>query len=182
MKKAVLLIALMIGCTGAFAQKIDKSELKQLQAFLSQPGERDATNAQALKINDTKAPATWEGVTVENGHVTKIEWKDKHLAGTLDLSGFDALQEVNVSRNSLTALTVNEDPVLTKLDASRNKLTEFSSASCPAMTELKIYRNRLTNLDLSGTTSLKTLNCSNNLFVELSVANSPTLVTLNCQG
>lgn len=165
MKKAVLLIALMIGCTGVFAQKIDKNELKQLQAFLSQPGERDATNAQALNISDTKSPATWEGVTVENGHVTKIEWKDKHLAGALDLSGFDALQEVNISRNNLTGLVVNANPALTALDASRNKLTSFSSDNCPALTELKIYRNRLTDIDLSGTTALKTLNCSNNLLV-----------------
>ena len=109
MKKAILMIALVLGCTGAFAQKIDKNEMKQLQAFLSQPAEKDATNAQALNITDTKSPAAWEGVTVDNGHITKIEWKDKHLAGTLDLSGFAALQEVNVSRNSLTGLTVDND-------------------------------------------------------------------------
>lgn len=65
----------------AFAQKIDKNEMKQLKAFLSQPAVTDATNAQALKITDLNSPATWEGVTIANGHVTAIKWKDKKLAG-----------------------------------------------------------------------------------------------------
>ena len=47
----------MLGCMTVFAQKIDKNELKQLQAFLAQPAEKDATNAQALKIADMKAPS-----------------------------------------------------------------------------------------------------------------------------
>ena len=52
MKKALLLMALMVGCMSASAQKIDKNELKELQAFLSQPAEKHATNAEALKISD----------------------------------------------------------------------------------------------------------------------------------
>ena len=49
MKKSLLLIALMVGCMSASAQKFDKNELRQLQSFLSQPGEKAATNAEALK-------------------------------------------------------------------------------------------------------------------------------------
>ena len=88
MKKAILMITLMLGCMTVFAQKIDKNELKQLKAFLSMPAEKDGTNAQALKITDLNAPSTWEGVTIENGRVKSIEWKDKHLAGDLSLTGF----------------------------------------------------------------------------------------------
>ena len=34
MKKALLLMTLMLGCVTVFAQKIDKNELRQLQAFI----------------------------------------------------------------------------------------------------------------------------------------------------
>lgn len=83
MKKVALLFAVALSSLAVNAQKIDKNELKQLQAFLAAPAEKEATNAQALKIADVKSPATWEGVTVENGHVTKIEWKGKKIAGDL---------------------------------------------------------------------------------------------------
>lgn len=73
MKKALFMIALMLGSVTAFAQKMDKNEVKQLQNFLSQPAEKGGTNATALKITDLKSPATWEGVTVANGRVTAIE-------------------------------------------------------------------------------------------------------------
>ena len=106
MKKALLMIALMLSSVVAFAQKPDKNEVKQLQNFLSQPAEKGGTNAQALKITNLSAPSTWEGVTVENGKITAIQWKDKHLAGTLNLSGFSALTKVDVSRNALTTLNV----------------------------------------------------------------------------
>ena len=110
-------MALMIGCMSASAQKIDKNELKELQAFLSQPGEKDATNAEALKITDLKTPSSWEGVTIENGHVTAIEWADKHLAGSLNLSNFSALTKLNVSRNAITSLNLTGDAALVRLDA-----------------------------------------------------------------
>ena len=117
MKKALLMIAIMLGSVTAFAQ-INKNEVKKLQEFLAQPAEKGGTNASQLKITDLKSPATWEGVTTSGGHVTAIEWKDKHLAGSLDLSGFTALTKVDVSRNALTSLSVDGDAALTELNRS----------------------------------------------------------------
>ena len=143
MKKSLLLIALMVGCMSASAQKFDKNELRQLQSFLSQPGEKAATNAEALKITDLKNPATWEGVTVANGRVTAIEWGDKHLAGELNLSGFKALTKVNVSRNALTSLNIDGDAAITRLDAQRNKLSGVSLDGCTGLKTLNIYKNQI---------------------------------------
>lgn len=142
------MIALMLGSVTAFAQKMDKNEVKQLQNFLSQPAEKGGTNATALKITDLKSPATWEGVTVANGRVTAIEWKDKHLAGDLDLSGFTALTKVDVSRNALTSLSVAGDAALTELNASRNKLSTLTLKDNSALRDIKVYRNRLTDIDI----------------------------------
>ena len=179
MKKALLLMALMVGCMSASAQKIDKNELKELQAFLSQPAEKHATNAEALKISDLKSPSTWEGVTVENGHVTAIEWGDKHLAGALNLSDFSALTKLNVSRNAITSLNLSGDAALVRVDAQRNKITTVNLDGCSNLQVLNIYKNRITDLSISKTPLIETVNISNNLLVELDVANSSTLKTLN---
>ena len=99
MKKVLFLMAVILGGLTAFAQNLDKNEAKQLQAFV-------AANASALKASDPKAIASVEGVTVDNGHVTAIDWKDKKLTGSLNLTGFKALTKVDVSRNELTSLNV----------------------------------------------------------------------------
>ena len=80
MKKIALLLAAAISSVSLFAQSVDKGELKQLKAFLAQPAAEASTNAEALKISNQNSPATWEGITVENGHITAINWKDKKLA------------------------------------------------------------------------------------------------------
>ncbi len=115
MKKIALLLAVALSSAACFAQ-VNKSELKQLQNFLAQPAEKDGTNAEALKITNLKDPSTWEGITVVGNHVTEIKWKDKKLAGTLDLSGFKALAKVDVSRNKLAAVTFKGDPMLTDVN------------------------------------------------------------------
>ncbi|MDE6135956.1 MAG: hypothetical protein K2F97_00590, partial [Muribaculaceae bacterium] len=130
MKKIALLLAVAISSVSLFAQSVNKGELKQLKAFLAQPAAEAATNAAALKITDQNNPSTWEGVTVAGGHITAIEWKDKKLAGVLDLSGFSALQKVDVSRNKLTGFTAKGDGALTELNVSRNRLTELSVEGC----------------------------------------------------
>ena len=179
MKKALLLMALMVGCMSAFAQKIDKNELKELQAFLAQPTEKHATNAAALKITDVKAPATWEGVTVENGHITAIEWADKHLAGTLNLAGFSQLTKLNVSRNALTALNLDGCANLARVDAQRNRIADVNLNGCSGLQTLNIYKNRLLEINMAQTPLIETVNISNNYLVGLDVANSSTLKTLN---
>lgn len=156
MKKALLLIAVMTGCLTLSAQKLDKNEMRQMQQFLSQPAEKDATNAQALKISDLKNASTWEGVTVENGHITAIDWADKHLAGSLDLSGFTALTKVNVSRNALTALNVKGASAVVRIDAQRNKISNFAFDGCKALNTLNIYKNRITDLTISNAPFLQT--------------------------
>ena len=50
MKKALLLITLMLGCMNVFAQKVDKAEINKLKTFLAQTSEKGGTNAAALNI------------------------------------------------------------------------------------------------------------------------------------
>ena len=163
----------------ASAQNVAKNEAKQLQAFLSQPAVAAATNAEALRVSNPKDIASIEGVKVENGHVTAIDWKGKKLAGTLDLKGFTALTKVDVSRNALAGLDVDGATALTELNASRNRLTDFAVTDAPALVKMSINNNRLTDLNITGTPALKNLNCSSNYFVALDMSGAPALVTLN---
>ncbi len=179
MKKMILMMAVVLGCMTAFAQKVDKNEAKALKAFLAQPAEKDASNAQALKVTDLNALASIEGVTVENGHVTAIDWKDKKIAGNLDLSGFTALQKVDVSRNSLTGLSVAGDAALVELNASRNVLKTLDVSGTSALQTLTVYKNRLTDIDVSQSPVITNLNVSNNYFDDLYVDNYVSLNTLN---
>lgn len=118
MKTAFLMTAILLGSSmTAFAQKIAKNEANQLKAFLTQSAEKEGTNAHALKVTDINNPGSIEGITVENGHVTAIEWKDKKVAGSLDVSGFKALKKLDVSRNALTALDASDCPALSELNA-----------------------------------------------------------------
>ena len=181
MKKALLIIAVLLGSMTAFAQNLDKNEAKLIKAFLAEPA-KEGTNAQALKVADVNAIANIEGVTVQGGHITAIEWKDKKLGGTLNLAGFKALTKVDVSRNELTSMSVAGCTALTELNASRNKLTSIDLDNCSQLQDVAVYKNRLTEIDLNNTPLLKKLNVSNNLFVDLDVSNAFNLQTLNCQG
>ena len=166
MKKALLMIAVMLGSVTAFAQNLDKNELKQLKEFLSQPSaEAGKTNAEALKIHNLNAPASWEGVTIQDGHVTAIKWSDKKLAGDFSLTGFKVLSSLDVSRNSLSSIDTKGNSNLTEVNAYRNKITAANFEGNIKLQKLNIYRNRLTDIDITDTPLLSNLNISNNLIV-----------------
>ena len=77
----------------------------------TQTSENGTTNAQVLKVaNPSQLSGGVEGLTVVGGHVTAIEWKDKHLAGQLSLNNFKSLTKVDVSRNKLTSVAVVNAP------------------------------------------------------------------------
>ena len=100
MKSTVLFLAAMMTISCGFAQSLNKKEAKALLSYLSQPSAKGGTNAQALGVNATNL-AVAPGIKIENGHVTEIDWKGKDLAGDLNLSGFDALTQGDVSDNKI---------------------------------------------------------------------------------
>ena len=175
MKKHILLVIALFMCISASAQRPVKSELKQLQAFLSQPAMESSTNAAALKITDLNNPASWDGVKMEGGRIVEIDWSGKRLAGDLDLSGFKNLSKVNLSNNRITSVLVNDNPALNYLNVGRNRLTSINVSACPQLRDLRVYRNQLSSIDISGTPVLERLNVSGNSLVELNLSNAVLL-------
>lgn len=49
MKRVLLILAVVFGCTAVFAQKLDKNEARQLKAFLAAPA-AEATTLSLIHI------------------------------------------------------------------------------------------------------------------------------------
>ena len=105
MKRTILFLAALATLSCGWSQNLSKNEAKSLQAFINQPAAKGGNNGQALGFSGGNV-ASIPGITVSGGHVTEIKWDNKELGGALDLSGFPALQKVDVSGNKLTSLTV----------------------------------------------------------------------------
>ena len=104
MKKTITILAILLAAGGtAYAQNLAKAEAKSLSTFLSMPAAKGGTNAEALRMTGQN-PASCPGIKIENGHVVEIDWSKHNLAGTLDLTAFTSLTNVNVSDNKLTAI------------------------------------------------------------------------------
>ena len=76
MKRTVLFLAGLFTISMGFGQNLAKSEAKSLAAFLSQTSAEGRTNASSLGLSiDPKSFDSAEGITIENGHVTAIDWQ-----------------------------------------------------------------------------------------------------------
>ncbi len=125
-----------------------------LSAFISATGKGTITQGWATfttaSLTDVASP--WDGVTLENDRVTKIELSGKGLTGNLSA--------VSTEFNDLTELT--------KIDLSINSLTGIPSFKAFTKLEiLKLDSNKLTGLvptDLGDLSSLTTLDLSKNNF------------------
>ena len=154
MKRIMFTATLLMAVLGVCAAP-NKNEVRKLRDFLQTESVHNKANYVQLgvSIND---PASWNGVTWSNdGHVTAIDWHDKKLCGQLDVSGFAALQSMDISRNEITMVNVSGCTALQSLDVSRNHLSQLVLDNCPRLVAINCYRNRLTDMSVEGTPMLK---------------------------
>ena len=181
MKRTMLTTVVLIVALTVCAAP-NRNEVKRLKNFLQTATTHGKPNYQLLNI-PLDEPAMWSGVKwSDDGHVTAIEWRDKKLGGALDVSGFTALQSIDVAHNELTMLNVTGCVSLLSLDVSHNHLSELDLDNCPKLMAINCYRNRLTTMPVTGTPMLKMLNCTGNLFVTLDVTAATMLETLYAQS
>ena len=175
---ALLITAALLGISSTMAQSLNKSEAKNLGAFLQQTSPEGKSNAAALGIVGNNITAA-HGVKIENGRIVEIDWGGKKLAGTLNLSGFPALTKINVSHNKISALTIANNPALVEVDAGHNAINSFAVSACPQLQVLRLDRNMLSDLNVGAVPFLKKLDISSNYFEALDVTNAFNLETLN---
>ncbi|MDR1980855.1 MAG: hypothetical protein LBQ39_04435, partial [Tannerellaceae bacterium] len=216
MKNLILLfLAMALLPIAGFAQgSYHEADKATLRAFLSQPSaESGETNGERLGLT-TEDMETWEEdedwvgnvegllweIDESPKRIVAIDWREKGLAGNLDLSECTALIDLICFVNSLTALDVSNAALmglacgnnqLTTLDVSvtlrslfcgNNRLTELNVNANTALTHLDCSNNKLTTLDVSANTALTELICYNNQLTTLDVRANTELTGLNCNG
>lgn len=132
---------------------------------------------------DLQDPSTWTGITWnDEGRVTNIDLKYKWLTGSLDCSGFTALETLNVYANSLTDIDLTDAINLTSLDCSYNNLSQngLDLSDCTELTELYCDGSGINALDLSGNSYLQTLSCAFNNLIALDIEDNTNLNHINC--
>ncbi|NPV92683.1 MAG: hypothetical protein HPY50_18095 [Firmicutes bacterium] len=165
----------------------NENDFNKLQAFLNQDSaEAGQTNGQALNpAYDPDDPATWTSVTWTDvggeQRVTRIDWGNEDLAGSLDLSDCEALEYLDCTDNALTALTVSGCTVLEELNCEDNQLTSLDVSGLTALAALECRDNQLTDLDVSGCTTLTVLACSRNQLTELDLSDCTALGQVRCE-
>lgn len=97
---------------------------------------------------------------------TKLVLNKKNLQGSLDLSDFVNLEELNCQYNELTSLNLDNCRKLKKISCGSNKLAELKINHLSELTGLDCHSNQLTNLDLSNSNKLIDLRINDNNFVQ----------------
>lgn len=99
----------------------------------------------------------------------------------LNLSGFECLEEVDLSFDELTGVKVSDCPNLEKLSCYVNdKLSTLEINNCPKLSDLNCGKCSLTSLDLSGCPNLTILYCENNKLTSLDLSKTQELSFVNC--
>lgn len=116
----------------------NKNETACLSIFANQDSNLSILN---WNLDD---PSTWTGITWNaNGNVENIDLSFKNLSGSLDLSNFSSLKQLNVTGNNLISLNLNNCSSLEEIDCSFNKLTDLDLSDCTNLTSITCCYNYL---------------------------------------
>lgn len=97
---------------------------------------------------DLDDPSTWTGITWnEDGNAESIDLSFKNLSGSLDLSNFNSLKQLDVTGNNLTSLNLDNCSSLEEIDCSFNKLTVLDLSDCTNLTSVTCCYNYLDTHD-----------------------------------
>ncbi|MBR5242781.1 MAG: hypothetical protein IKW13_00970, partial [Thermoguttaceae bacterium] len=112
---------------------------------------------------------------------TTVSWPNCGLIGSLDLSGLNALERLDVSGNALIGLTL-DSLALTQLNVENNALTTLDLANVAALESLRCGTNSLSEIDLSQNVALIYCDVAFNVLTTLDLNAAKGLTTLKCAG
>ncbi len=101
--------------------------------------------------------------------------------GNVDVAYLTKLQELDLSDNDLTSLTLPATNTLVKLDIDGNKLTELDFSGVPNLQELDAGDNGLTSFDLTGLSNLTSLSLDQNNLTSIDLSPCPLLTELSME-
>ena len=162
----------------------DWNALKRFLETTDSQGVRNGEKVSAqygVGFLDELPGVVWKADATGVKRIKSIAWSNLGLVGTLDLTGINALERLDVSGNALTDLTLDSS-ALTALNVADNALTTLDLTSVPALESLRCASNALTEIDLSQTTALIYCDVSFNALTALDLRAAKELTTLKCAG
>ncbi|MFG4000879.1 T9SS type A sorting domain-containing protein [Flavobacterium aquidurense] len=126
-------------------------------ALILQGIDKDGKNGKVL----TSSILNLASLNVSNSNI-------KDLTGIED---FVSLTSLDCSKNSLTALNVNDNTFLTQLKCNNNNIPALDVSRNTKLTHLSASFNKIINLDLSKNKNLKEVDCASNNLHNLNVKN-----------
>ncbi|MCR5077483.1 MAG: hypothetical protein K6A82_05525 [Prevotella sp.] len=111
-----------------------------------------------------------------------VDFAGNQLSGTIDLSAWENLSQVDITGNKVEKLLLPVSNTLYKVVCDNNRLTELDIAGRANVDELSINGNQIISLDLTGMTKLDELHASNNLISSVKLDGCTTLTHLSLDG
>ncbi|MBQ7813285.1 MAG: hypothetical protein IJ387_02165, partial [Thermoguttaceae bacterium] len=168
-------------------QGYSATDWNALKRFLETTDRQGVKNGEKVSAQygvgflDELPGVVWKADATGVKRIKSIAWANLDLVGTLDLTELNALERLDVSKNALTALTLDSS-VLTELNVADNALTALDLATVPALESLRCASNSLTEIELSQNAALIYCDVSFNALSTLDLRVANELTTLRCAG
>lgn len=111
-----------------------------------------------------------------------IKGFNNDLSGSINLSDFDDLENVELYNNSITSINLTGSNQISLLSIQQNNLTSINLTGLVNIESLRIQENNLTSLDVSDLTSVNLINALNNDIEQLDVSSNVSLTELRIQN
>jgi hypothetical protein len=118
----------------------------------------------------------------EIAEVTEMDVSGQSIADLRGVKFFTALETLDCSENTLTALELKDCASLREKSCPCNSLASLDVSGCSSLRFLDCCENELTSLDVRGLPSLAILDCSKNALTSLDVRGCASLETLLVEG
>ena len=122
-------------------------EFNKLKSFFNK-NYSGVTNGKKLnsKYNQND-PSTWASSSTLKtdgfGKVSYINWNNKSLRGTLNLSDLKSLKYLSIGKNKITSLNITNCTALTNVQAYSTSITKFNSLTAPNIETINLNSTKL---------------------------------------
>ncbi len=166
----------------------DDTEYNNIKAFLEMPSVVGGkTNAEQLGYT-VADPSTWSHVSwvypidVNHPRVFGLNWNNKLLSGSLNVSGAGYLSALYCNQNAITAINVESCTNLGNLTCSGTNIAELNLSTNTQLSWLECNDTySLTELDTSAAgENLMYLHCTNSAISSLNISSNTKLYELFC--
>ncbi|MDR3140414.1 MAG: hypothetical protein LBU37_01595 [Tannerellaceae bacterium] len=188
-----LVFFLFAGVGAVTGQEYHSGDKAALKAFLTQPSQYpEKANWEQLLSGEQEpdwdnsedwakeAGVVWDSASPKR--IVQINWENKKIAGSLNVSACTGLTSLFCYGNALASLTAAGLSRLTTIECFNNKLERLDLSDLSSLKRLVCNDNKLKALDVSGLPALTNLQCYNNLLEGIDLSSPVKLYLLDIRN